>query len=135
MLVSTPSHINALPDARERQLAVRRARYQTGLWAEVVAALFLTFKGYRILARRYKTSSGEIDLVAVRGNTVAFIEVKARASLEFAQASISRRQSQRIHRAACEWIGKSPRFQTYEQRCDAVYILPAAWPVHVAGGV
>ena len=71
----------------------RRARYHTGLWGEFIATIVLSLKGYRILARRYKTHCGEIDLIAVRGDTVSFVEVKARATLEAAEASITRRHA------------------------------------------
>ena len=123
-----------LDELRDRQRKERRARYRAGLWAEFFAAIFLSLKGYRILARRYKTHSGEIDLIAVRGGTVAFVEVKARLTFEAAEFSISPRQSQRIRRAAERWMARSPRFQDFEQRFDALYILPARWPTHLAGG-
>lgn len=117
----------------DRQLQERRARYRTGLWAEFFAAIFLTLKGYRILARRYKTHSGEIDLIAVRGGTVAFIEVKARRTFAAAEFSISPRQSKRIRRAAERWMSRSPRYQKFEQRFDALYILPGRFPAHLPG--
>lgn len=123
-----------LGEQRNRQLQERRARYRAGLWAEFFAAMYLSLKGYRILARRYKTHSGEIDLIAVRGGTVAFVEVKARLTFQAAEFSISPRQSQRIRRAAEQWMSRSPRFQDFEQRFDALYILPARWPKHLAGG-
>lgn len=122
------------PDYREQRLSERRARYRTGLWGEFIATIVLPLKGYRILARRYKTHCGEIDLVAVRGDTVCFVEVKARATLEAAEASITRRQSERIRRAAGLWIARSPRYQHFEQRFDALYVLPRRWPVHLPGG-
>ena len=59
----------------------RVAAFQTGLSAETRAAAFLIAKGYRILARRFRTPYGEIDIVAKRRNLIAFIEVKARGNL------------------------------------------------------
>ena len=118
----------------DRQLQVRRARYRTGLWAEVLAAIYLTCKGYRVLARRYKTLSGEIDLIAVRGEVVAFVEVKARLTFAAAEFSISPRQSKRIRRAAERWTSRSRRYQNFEQRFDALYILPGRLPAHLPGG-
>lgn len=59
-----------------RQARVRA--YRRGLFAETVTALLLRLKGHRILARRYKTPVGEIDLVALKGRRLAFIEVKRR---------------------------------------------------------
>jgi putative endonuclease len=60
----------------------RVAAFKTGLSAETRAAAFLMAKGYRILAKRFRTPYGEIDIVARRRNLLAFIEVKARASLD-----------------------------------------------------
>ena len=124
----------ALAALRDGQLAERRARYRAGLWAEFFAAIYLSVKGYRILARRYKTHSGEIDLIAVRGGIVAFVEVKARRTFEAAEFSISTRQSKRIRKAAERWMSTSPRYRNFEQRFDALYILPGRLPVHLAGG-
>jgi putative endonuclease len=125
---------DALNKLRDRQLQDRRARYRAGLWAEFFAAIYLSLKGYRILARRYKTHSGEIDLIAVRGGTVAFVEVKARRTFAAAEFSISPRQSKRIRRAAERWMSRSPRYQNFEQRFDALYILPGRLPAHLVGG-
>ena len=111
----------------------RRARYQFGIWAEFIGGIYLSVKGYRVIARRYKTHSGEIDLVAVRGGVVAFVEVKARRTFEAAEFSISPKQSRRIRRAALQWIARNPRYRTYEQRFDALYVLPRRLPVHLEG--
>lgn len=119
--------------AQQRLIEQRRSRYHAGLWAECFAALFMTLKGYRILARRYRTASGEIDFIAVRGKTVCFVEVKARLTLEAAEASITPRQSRRIRRAADQWIANSPRYRDFEQRFDAVYVLPGQLPRHLVG--
>ena len=64
-------------------MSEKRVRaYRHGLFAETVAALLLRLKGHRIVARRYKTPVGEIDLVALKGKRLAFIEVKRRKSLD-----------------------------------------------------
>ena len=60
----------------------RVAAFNTGLSAESRAAAFLVAKGYRILVRRFRTPVGEIDIIARRFNTIAFVEVKARATLD-----------------------------------------------------
>ena len=71
---------DAPPDAPTKLAAPERvAAFRTGLSAESRAAAFLMAKGYRILAKRFRTPYGEIDLVAKKRNLIAFIEVKARA--------------------------------------------------------
>jgi Uncharacterised protein family UPF0102 len=60
----------------------RKKAHGLGIRAERVAVGLLRLKGYRILARRYQVREGEIDIVARRGDTVAFVEVKVRPSLE-----------------------------------------------------
>lgn len=74
--------------------------YLTGVRAENLAAVLLRLKGYRILARRYKTPVGEIDLIARRGRVTVFVEVKARAAGEDALHALQPRQIARIVRAA-----------------------------------
>ena len=67
-----------------------------GLFAETIAALLLRLKGHRIVAQRYKTPVGEIDLVALKGKRLAFIEVKRRKTFEDAAGRCRRRQRRRI---------------------------------------
>src|SRR3982750_5041598 len=78
----------------------RIAAVRTGLLAESRAAAFLMAKGYRILAKRFRTRYGEIDIVARRRNLLAFVEVKARASLDEAAYAVTPRNQRRIIDAA-----------------------------------
>ena len=78
----------------------RVAAFRTGLSAETRAAAYLIAKGYRILAKRFRTPYGEIDIVAKRRNLVAFVEVKARATLDDAAFAVTPRQQARIIDAA-----------------------------------
>jgi putative endonuclease len=64
--------------------------------AEQIAAFLLRLKGYRILARRFVVSGGEIDLIAKRGSAIAFVEVKARADVEAAAIAITATKRKRI---------------------------------------
>jgi len=110
----------------------RQARAQrTGLRAEALAALVLVLKGYRIVARRYAAAGGEIDLIARRGDTVAFVEVKARAQLEDAHAAISQQKAARMARCARHWLARSPWAAGLTLRCDAVFLAPRRLPRHV----
>jgi hypothetical protein len=70
-------------------LAAQQDRHLRGALAELAAAALLMLKGYRIIERRHRSRSGEIDLIATRGRRIAFVEVKLRASVDAAAASIT----------------------------------------------
>jgi putative endonuclease len=88
-------------------------------------------KGYRILAKRYRTPHGEIDIVARRRNLIAFVEVKARATLDDAAFAVTPRQQQRIIDAAQGWLVAHPEHAEFELRFDAMLIAPKRLPRHV----
>lgn len=112
-------------------MADRRASYQAGLWAERVTAFYLRLKGYRIVAHRFKNPLGEIDLLAVRGQTLAIIEVKRRPTQAAAADSISYRQRQRLVRGAQFALAQWPEFGNHTVRFDAVLISRWGWPQHL----
>jgi putative endonuclease len=109
----------------------RVAAFRTGLSAESRAAALLMAKGYRILAKRFRTPYGEIDLVARKRNLVAFIEVKARANLDDAAYAVTPRQQQRIIEAAQAWLMAHPEHANFELRFDAMLIAPRRLPRHL----
>jgi putative endonuclease len=111
--------------------ARRRATVTRGLVAEGVALLLLLAKGYRPLARRYAAAGGEIDLIATRGDTIVFVEVKARATMEEALAAISATKQHRFSRAARAWLARHPWAATRTWRADAVFVAPGRWPRHL----
>jgi putative endonuclease len=120
------------PDKIEKPASPARvAAFRTGLSAEVRAAAFLMAKGYRILAKRFRTPYGEIDLVARRRNLLAFVEVKARASLDDAAYAVTPRQQQRIIDAAQAWLMVHPEHADFDLRFDAMLIAPRRLPRHV----
>ena len=88
--------------------AERIGRYRRGRLSEWLAAAALLAKGYRILGRRVRTPYGEIDLIAVRGRRLAFVEVKRRATRGEAEAAVTPRQAGRIARAAEFWVEPPP---------------------------
>ncbi len=108
----------------------RRGAHLFGLKAELIAALLLRLKGYRILARRFVVSGGEIDLIARKGGSIAFVEVKARDDLEQALLSISATKQRRISRAARVWLARNPWAAGLTFRGDAVFIAPRRLPRH-----
>ncbi|HET7123255.1 MAG TPA: YraN family protein [Bradyrhizobium sp.] len=109
----------------------RVAAFRTGLSAESRAAAFLMAKGYRILAKRFRTPHGEIDIVARRRNLIVFLEVKARASLDDAAYAVTPRQQQRIIDAAQGWLIAHPEHADFELRFDAMLIAPRRLPRHL----
>jgi putative endonuclease len=108
----------------------RRGAHLFGLKAESIAALLLRLKGYRILARRFVVSGGEIDLIARRGGSIAFVEVKARADIEIAAISITAMKRRRIARAARVWLARNPWAAELTLRGDAIFVSPGRLPRH-----
>jgi putative endonuclease len=117
--------------ARDSQ-ARRRAR-GVGLEAEFFARVYLLFTGWRMVAASYIAPGGEIDIIARRGDMLAFVEVKARATQDAALLSIDARKQQRISRAARHWIGRNPRFANCNFRGDAILIAPWSLPRRIPG--
>lgn len=112
----------------ETRRAARRMSERQGHRAETLAAIVLRLRGYRILARRTRTALGEIDLVALRGRRLAFVEVKRRATEEAVEAAVSQAQRDRIRRAASLWLARHERYQAHEIAFDLVLIVPRRWP-------
>jgi putative endonuclease len=88
-------------------------------------------KGYRPLARRYAASGGEIDLIVARGDTIAFVEVKARGLMDDALSAITARKRQRFSRAVRTWITRNDWAADKTWRADAVFIARRRWPQHI----
>src|ERR1044072_8199757 len=109
----------------------RVAAFQTGLSAAARAVAWLTANGYRIVARRCRSAYGEIDMVARRRTLLAFVEVKARATLDDAAWAVTPRQQQRIINAAQAWLMTHPEHAEFELRFDAVLIAPKRLPRHL----
>jgi len=105
--------------------------YRRGHRGEWLAALALMLKGYRILARRYRTKLGEIDLIARRGDLVLIVEVKVRPTLTEAMEAVHRLGERRIEAAADLWLARQPDHARLALRFDMVAVVPRRWPVHV----
>lgn len=102
--------------------------YRRGVFAETLAALLFRLKGYRIVARRYKTPVGEIDLVALKGKRLAFVEVKRRKTQDEAAWTLPTRQRRRIVRAAQYWLSGHPDYAGHDIAFDVVLAAPWTWP-------
>lgn len=119
----------ASPD--DALLRKRRKAYRRGHSSEWLAAVALMAKGFRIVARRYRTKLGEIDLIARRGDLVLIVEVKARKTLIEAMDAIRRESERRIEGAADLWLARQRDHAKLSLRFDMVAVLPWRWPVHV----
>ena len=116
-------------DADRRRKRLRA--YRKGFTSEWLAAAALLAKGYRIVAWRYRTKLGEIDLIARRGDLVLIVEVKARPTLAAAMDAVAFQSAQRIEGAADMWLSRQPDYARLSVRFDLVAVLPWRWPVHV----
>lgn len=105
------------------------SRYRKGNWAETLACVLLLFKGYSILARRLRTPMGEVDILAACGDTLVLVEVKYRATLDAALASVKPQQQQRLQRAANYVAARYPRYAV--RRWDLIALAPRRWPRHI----
>ena len=112
--------------ARDRQAAEAKGRV-----AEAVAITFLTAKGYALIKRRYKSPSGEVDLIMRKGDVTAFIEVKARTSHDEAVQSLSTTQARRIAAAALHWMAQDEAANNGTCRFDIVAVNSTLIPTHI----
>lgn len=109
----------------------RHAAEKRGRGAETLACWYLRLKGWRILARRARVPGGEVDIVAKRRKTLAFVEVKARSSEQAAAFALD---EWRLRRVAVAAERLAPRFMQAgdDIRIDALFIVPRRWPKHLA---
>jgi putative endonuclease len=109
----------------------RQAAEKRGRMAETAAEIYLRCKGYRLLARRFKSPMGEVDLIMRKGKTTAFIEVKARTTHGEAIVSVTPRQAKRISQAASLWMAKDKIAAANFCRFDIVAVNAYLWPSHI----
>ena len=108
-----------------RQQAEKRGR-----GAETLACWYLRLKGWRILARRARVPGGEVDIVARRGRTLAFVEVKARSTAEAAAWSLDQYRLRRVAVAA-ERVSQRYARDGDDIRIDALFVVPGRLPRHL----
>ncbi len=118
-----------------RATAERQRAYHFGICAEYMAALFLILKGYKILHRRFNVRGGEIDIVARRGKTIAFVEVKLRKNLDDAYLAIDSTKRRHMSHAVKVWLCRHSWAMALNLRGDALYLAPWSWPRHRLGAV
>jgi putative endonuclease len=113
--------------ARSRRGAAARLSGRRG---EVLAAVWLMAKGYRILGFRLKTPQAEIDLLAIRGRTLAVVEVKRRTDLLAALEAVSFDQRERLRRAGVALASRRPALAGAAVRLDLMALAPGRLPMH-----
>jgi putative endonuclease len=111
--------------------AKRETAEKRGRAGELAALMYLRCKGYRLLAQRFKTPMGEIDLVMRRKDVTAFIEVKARNSRDAGVEAVTPYQSKRIAAAARVWMARDKIANANFCRFDIVVVNAYLWPHHI----
>jgi putative endonuclease len=125
-----------MPRSRSKQRAERpdprkRRAWRDGHRGEFWAALFLRAKLYAILETRFRTPSGEIDIIARRFGVTVFVEVKARAFSSDELSAWDAVNTGRILAAADHYIARHPAIAETNMRFDVIFLAPFAWPRHV----
>lgn len=118
------------PSPAKPKNSARIAAQLGGHRGEALAAWLLRLKLYRIVAARYKTPVGEIDLVAERWGTTVFVEVKARSRASEEETMLAVNRS-RIVRAAHYWLARHPGKAETDFRFDVIFLARGRWPRHV----
>jgi putative endonuclease len=108
----------------------RQRAEQRGRQGERIAAWWLRLKGWTILGRRVRTPVGEVDLIARRGNLVAFVEVKRRGSDAALDLAIDERRLARVARAA-EILAADYCRPGDDMRIDVILLAPGRPPRHL----
>jgi len=116
---------------RAKMTRSREKAEKHGHVAEFVALMYLRLKGYRLLAQRFKTPQGEVDLIMRRRDVTAFIEVKARSSRDHGVEAVTITQSRRISAAARFWMARDRISNRTFCRFDIVVVSPYLLPHHI----
>jgi len=108
---------------------------RSGRRAEMLAALWLMARGWRIVARRRQLPMIEIDIVARRGPVLAVVEVKYRPTLDAAIAALTPMAAKRLQAAAFQLAAETGRGgrTPASARVDLIALAPGRWPRHIVG--
>jgi putative endonuclease len=99
-------------------------RSAIGRWGEQAVAGWLAQRGYRLLARNWRRREGEIDIIALEGTTLVFIEVKTRRSETFGapEEGIDTRKQRQLTRLAQRYLDENPTLAFDSCRFDVVVV-------------
>ena len=114
-----------------RSADARRKAFRRGHVSEYLAAFSLLLRGYRIAAMRFRAKSGEIDIIARKGDVIHFIEVKARTSTDESVFAVDGQTQNRIRNASMAWIGRQKNMRAMSYSYDIIAVRPWRWPVHL----
>lgn len=108
-------------------------RTRLGQRGEEQAAQYLQAQGYRLLARNWRKREGELDIVAMDGDTLAFVEVKTRRTVRYgvAEESVDTRKQARLAQLAQRFIDEHPQLAFRECRFDVVVIDMTVLPPEI----
>ena len=112
-------------------MSQKKQAWKFGRFAEKLAAWHLWIREYRIVARGFRSTVGEINIVAQRGQVLAFVEAKARKNLDAAAQSLRLCQAGHIVRAAGAFIQSRSALSALYQRFDVILVVPWKLPVHL----
>ncbi|UVO54046.1 YraN family protein [Sphingomonas sp. SUN039] len=104
---------------------------QRGRRAERIAAWYLRMKGWRIVGTRVRTPVGEIDIVARRFRTTAFVEVKTRGTLAELDYAVDKHRLRRVA-AAASALAARHAFPGGDIRIDVILVAPGRMPKHLS---
>jgi putative endonuclease len=108
----------------------KRAHLRLGRKGEKIACEYLTLKSVKVILRNYRNEYGEIDIIALDGNTICFIEVKTRRKTTRSRPAegYSRRQQKRVVRASEYYLNKigNPKLPV---RYDLIEIVMGTWDI------
>lgn len=110
---------------------VSSTSYYQGIQGEAVALVFLNLHGYHILASRYHTPYGEIDIIARYDNIIICVEVKTRSSLANSLRALQKPQQERIMNAYLHFIQSFPDYANDAVRFDVIACAPNSKPLHI----
>ena len=108
----------------------RRVAEASGRRGERLAGWWLRLKGWSILDRRVRTPAGEVDIVARRGNLIAFVEVKSRATAAELDYAIDEYRLSRVA-AAAEYLMPKYAQPGDDIRVDVILLAPGTRPRHI----
>ena len=114
-------------------MSVKTNSYKLGIEAELLVAQYLQSLGFSLIAQRYKTKCGEIDLILKKENKLIFVEVKARSKQSPIEDLITKKQIDRNYAAAEFFLSDFQQYATYDCRFDLVVVWKGKIIYHIKG--